>query len=156
VEALGLSDRVLFRGVMPVTAVGSVLAACDVLVLPSRFDGWGVVLNEAASAGLALVASEKVGAAYHLIEPGLTGFRVKAECRSSLVTALRLYARDAELAGLHGAHSRTLFSRFTPQHNVERFITAVRAWLAGRPDWSRFHANWARGPTLNRILPTAA
>jgi glycosyltransferase involved in cell wall biosynthesis len=158
-SALGLSDRVLFRGVLPVTAVGSVLSACDVLVLPSRFDGWGVVLNEAASAGLALIATEKVGSAYHLIEPGLNGFRVTSDRASSLAAAMRLYVHDAGLAAAHGEHSRELFARFTPEHNVERFVTAIRGWLADRPDWSRFHARWAAGPERRggqRVWPAAA
>jgi glycosyltransferase involved in cell wall biosynthesis len=145
-NAMGLTDRVLFRGVVPVTAVGSVLTVCHVLVLPSRFDGWGVVLNEAASAGLALIATEKVGAACHLIEPGLNGFRVTAGSASSLAAALRSYAQDAGLAAVHGAHSRGLFSRVTPEHNVMRFVTAIRGWLADRSEWPEFHARWAAGP----------
>jgi glycosyltransferase involved in cell wall biosynthesis len=155
-DAIGLHDHVLFRGVVPVNAVGAVLAACDVLVLPSRFDGWGVVVNEAASAGLALIATEKVGSAYHLIEPGLNGFQVQAGSAASLTAAMRRYAHDAELAAVHGARSRLLFGRFTPAHNVERFVTTVRGWLADRPEWSRFHAVWAADPTVDRIVSAAA
>jgi glycosyltransferase involved in cell wall biosynthesis len=158
-SALGLNDRVLFRGVLPVTAVGSVLSVCDVLVLPSRFDGWGVVLNEAASAGLALIATEKVGAAYHLIDPGLNGFRVASGSATSLAAAMRSYAQDAGLASVHGSHSGELFARFTPERSVERFVTAIRGWLADRPEWARCHAEWAASPERrgsDRALPAAA
>jgi glycosyltransferase involved in cell wall biosynthesis len=155
VDALELRNRVLFRGVLPVNEVGSVLTACDVLVLPSRFDGWGVVLNEGASAGLALIATDKVGAAYHLVEPGLNGCLVTAGSASSLAAAMRCYAQDYTLAAVHGAHSRILFGRFTPESNAERFVTAIRMWLADRPEWSRFRADWA-GPTQHRTLPAAA
>jgi glycosyltransferase involved in cell wall biosynthesis len=157
--ALGLADHVLFRGVVPVTAVGSVLAACDVLVLPSRFDGWGVVLNEGASAGMALITTEKVGAAYHLLEPGLNGFHVAAGSAPSLAAAMRSYAQDAGLAAVHGAHSRALFASFTPERNVERFVIAIRGWLADRPEWSQHHAAWAAGSERRggqRSLPAAA
>ena len=56
-------------------------AAADVLVLPSRSEPWGMTLNEGAAAGLPLVATDAVGAAHDLIEPGVNGFRVPAEDR---------------------------------------------------------------------------
>jgi glycosyltransferase involved in cell wall biosynthesis len=40
----------------------SVIAKYDVLVLPSRYDGWGVVVNEALMAGVPVVCSNRVGA----------------------------------------------------------------------------------------------
>ena len=55
------------RGVVP---------RADAFVLPSRSEPWGMVLNEAATAGLPLVATDGVGAAHELIEDGVNGFRV--------------------------------------------------------------------------------
>ena len=40
----------------------------DCLVLPSRSEAWGMVLNEAAAAGLPLVATEAAGGGYDLID----------------------------------------------------------------------------------------
>ncbi|MGF1495084.1 MAG: glycosyltransferase family 4 protein [Microcoleaceae cyanobacterium] len=45
----------------------------DIFVLPSRYDGWGVVVNQALGAGLPIICSDQVGAAYDLIEPGING-----------------------------------------------------------------------------------
>lgn len=39
----------------------------DVLILPSRFEPWGLVINEAMASGNAIIASNKVGAGYDLI-----------------------------------------------------------------------------------------
>lgn len=50
-------------------------AAADVLVLASDHEPWGLVLNEAMASGLAVVASEAVGAAEDLVLPGQTGDR---------------------------------------------------------------------------------
>ena len=143
---LGVPDRVLFRGVAPHDAVGSILKCCRVAVLPSRYDGWGVALNEAASAGLALVATDRVGAALHLIEPGRNGFRVRAGSRASLATALRAYVNDPSLAAEHGRRSLCLFEDFKPHRNVERFTAAVRTWLAADPRWSSWHGEWKLSP----------
>lgn len=47
--------------------------ACDVFVLPSEYEAWALVVNEAVAAGLAFVASDVVGAAHELVEDGVNG-----------------------------------------------------------------------------------
>ncbi len=54
-------------------ALGAVYRACDVLVLPSDYDAWGLVVNEALANGLAVVTSHVVGAAAHLVRQGEPG-----------------------------------------------------------------------------------
>jgi glycosyltransferase involved in cell wall biosynthesis len=139
---LHVSHRVLFRGSLPPAEVGSVLKCCQVLVLPSRFDGWGVVLNEGASAGLALIATDRCGAAFHILEPGLNGYRVRAGSTSSLAAAMAAYARDPNIARVHGAHSLSRFEQFTPDANAVRLISSVRGWLAGAETWNRWRVQW--------------
>ncbi|BAT55534.1 group 1 glycosyl transferase [Nostoc sp. NIES-3756] len=46
----------------------------DIFVLPSRHDGWGVVVNQAVGAGLPVICSDAVGAANDLIEQGKNGY----------------------------------------------------------------------------------
>ncbi len=128
---LGIGDKVLFRGAVDWSHVPRILKCADVLVLPSRGkDGWAVVLNEAASLGLALIASDQVGGAYHLIEPAESGFRVSAGSVNSLATAMGAYVRDPALATFHGQRARRIFENFTPQRNAERFLAALLSWSA--------------------------
>lgn len=47
--------------------------AADVLALPSEYEAWALVVNEAMAAGLVVVASDVVGAAYELIQDGRNG-----------------------------------------------------------------------------------
>lgn len=51
-----------YRGVIPFGQAQAVIAQYDVLILPSRHDGWGVVVNEALLQGIPVIASENVGA----------------------------------------------------------------------------------------------
>ncbi len=90
-------------------------AAADAFVLPSRSEPWGMVLNEAAAAGLPLVATEAVGAAHDLIEPGGNGFRVPVDDAPALAEALRSLAADAELRRAFGRRSKELSERFRPE-----------------------------------------
>jgi glycosyltransferase involved in cell wall biosynthesis len=62
--------------------------AADLMVLPSRGEPWGLVVNEALHHGVPCVVSDKVGCAPDLIESGVTGYTF--ESGSSLSLALVL------------------------------------------------------------------
>lgn len=62
-EQLGLTDSVFFYGTLPNEKVIDLLAKSDLLVLPSRWDGWGAVVNEALMCGVPAVCSDRCGAA---------------------------------------------------------------------------------------------
>lgn len=59
----GLTDLVYFYGILPNQEVIDMIAKCDLLVLPSRWDGWGAVVNEALMCGVPVVCSNRCGAA---------------------------------------------------------------------------------------------
>jgi glycosyltransferase involved in cell wall biosynthesis len=102
-------------------------AAADVFVLPSRSEPWGMVLNEAAAAGLPLVATEAVGAAHDLIEPGGNGCRVPADDAEALAQALRALEADAELRRVYGERSREVVEGFRPEAWADAVIAAARS-----------------------------
>ena len=127
---LGVADRVFFRGPTSPDRIASMIASFDVAMLPSRFDGWGVALNEAALMGKPLIASDRVGAAEHLIEHGRNGFVVRAGDVRSLADAMHNYLANPALAREHGQRSREIAADFTPQRNVQRFVHAIESWRA--------------------------
>ena len=51
-----------YCGMIPFGEAQSVIAQYDVLVLPSRHDGWGVVVNEALCSGVPVICSDTSGA----------------------------------------------------------------------------------------------
>ena len=63
VRTLGLADRVAFHGVVSNDAVRAALAEADCAVLPSRFDGWGTLVNESLAAGTPVICTAACGAA---------------------------------------------------------------------------------------------
>ncbi len=58
----GVEDRVRWHGMLPNAGVQRLMARADALVLPSRFDGWGAVANEALMCGTPVVVSDRCGA----------------------------------------------------------------------------------------------
>jgi glycosyltransferase involved in cell wall biosynthesis len=127
---LQIADAVRFMGAVPAPEVAGYLQRADVLVLASRFDGWGVVLNEGASLGKALIATDATGAADHLIRDGENGFRVPAGDPTALQEALARYCEDPALAKAHGTVSSKIFQDYTPTANVERLRQGLASLLA--------------------------
>jgi glycosyltransferase involved in cell wall biosynthesis len=89
-------------------------ARADAFVLPSRSEPWGMPLNEAAAAGLPLVATDAVGAAHDLIEEGVNGFRVPAGDVAALRAALQRVLAGHQWRERAGARSRQLAEGYTP------------------------------------------
>jgi glycosyltransferase involved in cell wall biosynthesis len=98
----------------------------DVFALLSRHETWGVVVNEAAASGLPLVLSDRVGAAYDLLQDGENGFLVPADDVGAAADALRTLAADPELRRRMGARSRELVRGWNYDASVEAFVAAVR------------------------------
>lgn len=122
--------RVKYIGTTPPHKVDSVLEKCDVCLLPSRFDGWGLALAEGARNGLALIGSDKCGASAHLIVPGQSGVVVQAGDLSSLTDAMRSFAANPELINLYGKRARELVEDTAGCRNATRFVSSVERWLS--------------------------
>ena len=56
------SSHVRYKGLVPFGDVESTISKYDFLILPSRFDGWGVVINEALLARVPVICSNQAGA----------------------------------------------------------------------------------------------
>ncbi|HEX5732544.1 MAG TPA: glycosyltransferase family 4 protein [Blastocatellia bacterium] len=76
--SLGLSERIKFDGAMASREIRSRMAVADMLVLPSRWDGWGMVVNEAFSVGIPVIVSDRCGVA-DLVRDGLNGYIFRSE-----------------------------------------------------------------------------
>ena len=108
-------------------------ATADVLVLPSSSEPWGMPLNEGAAAGLPLVATTAVGAAWELIEDGVNGFRTRPGDVESLRDALRRLVGDEAFRRAAGARSAQLAKRFTAEAWADAVTRALaRAQPTGR------------------------
>lgn len=70
----GLESAVEFLGTVPSDEAPGIFNRCDLFVLPSHYEPWGLVVNEALSSGKPVMAPEWVGAAGDLIQDGVTGF----------------------------------------------------------------------------------
>jgi glycosyltransferase involved in cell wall biosynthesis len=84
-----LRDRVRWLGFCDMEPIVKAYHAADVLVLPSDYEPWGVVINEAMGAGLPVVASDVVGAAYDMVTDRVNGRLFASGNAGELADALR-------------------------------------------------------------------
>lgn len=90
VNRLDLAERIRFRG--QVEDVRSAYLQADLFVLPSRFEGYGMVFAEALAAGLPVVAT-RAGAIPHVV-PASAGMLVSPDNVAELSKALRQVISD--------------------------------------------------------------
>jgi len=104
-------------------------AQADAFVLPSRHDGWGVVVNQALGAGLPIICSDAVGAAHDLIEPNVNGLMVPANNIDALYLAMKRLVENREVARQWGAASLAKSSEWTLRAGADRWINAIKQVL---------------------------
>tara|TARA_R110002073_G_scaffold72537_1_gene177590 strand:- start:614547 stop:615695 length:1149 start_codon:yes stop_codon:yes gene_type:complete len=125
IQKLNLEKQVLLLGTINSTLINEYIDNCDVFVLPTLFDGWGAVLNEAASLGKPLISTDQCGSAFHLIEDGMNGFQVKAKSVNELNMAMQYYIDSEDMIVTHGKHSGIIFNNNIPERNAGLFKSYI-------------------------------
>lgn len=91
--ALGLLDRVHFAGLLEDAALAERLRTSHVLVVPSSYEGFGIVYLEAMGYGLPAIGGD-AGAAGEIITPGENGFLVPPGEAAVLADCLKTLCSD--------------------------------------------------------------
>ena len=124
-----LADRLGVRLVLlpdvPWERIVERYVVADVFALLSRHEPWGVVVNEAAACGLPLVLSDRVGAAYDLLEDGRNGALVPVDDAAAAGAALRNLAAEPDRRSRAGAASRELVRGWGYEPSIENFVRVV-------------------------------
>ena len=101
-------------------------------VLPSREEPWGVVVEEAAAAGLPLICSEACGSAVHLLRDRYNGYLVESGCADHLAQCMvAMSTLPDENRQRMGRRSHELSKQYTPAQWADTLISGVKDWYAG-------------------------
>ncbi|HEX4265923.1 MAG TPA: glycosyltransferase family 4 protein [Verrucomicrobiae bacterium] len=148
----------------------------DAFVLPSLWEEWGLVVNEAMASGLPVVVSETAGCAENLLLPGRlaaplhwsenvriclaqlagrirqNGFVFNPRSAQSLANALELLESSPELRRRMGQSSRVIIEKFSCDNFARNALAAVRA-ATGNPSDIRFTTDEMAIPTPPTLVP---
>ena len=94
---LGLQQRVRFLGFVNQSQLPAIYTSADVMVLPSIYEPFAVVVNEAMCCGCPVMVSDRVGAARDLVAPVRADFVFQAGDTAALTRILRTALADPKV-----------------------------------------------------------
>lgn len=127
----GLGDGVVFTGWIERAA--DLMPACDVVVIPSRWEGFGLVALEAMASSRAIVAS-RVDALEEIVVDGETGLLVSPDDPGPLADAVTdLLGNPARAAALGAGGLARLRQEYSVAGMVDATIAVYAELLPSRP-----------------------
>ncbi len=120
-----ISDKVRFLGFVNQSQLPALYKSADLMVIPSRYEPFGLVVNESMLCGCPVVASDRVGAVRDLITHGETGYVYPCGDTDALAALLRnVLADPAQLQSVR-ANALQRISSWTPQASADALVEAV-------------------------------
>jgi glycosyltransferase involved in cell wall biosynthesis len=126
--------RHLFSGVPGIQDIGfvqtnqlpGVLAEATCLVLPSILEPWGVVIQEAAAAGLGIICSDECGAGDVFVQQDVNGFIVPTGNVDALADAMTTFSESEDLLEYVPNASVEMSKRLLPSNFAETVIPFIQ------------------------------
>lgn len=133
-----VSERVEFAGFREWQELPREYEGADILCVPSRYDGWGLVVPEGLASGLPVIATDRMGAALELVVSGHNGWLIRAGDQDALLNAMReaVILPATELSEL-SCRARESVRTHTLENGAARFVQYAHEAVAG---WSRARA----------------
>lgn len=121
----GIASRVAFLGFVNQSELPAVYTSADVMVVPSEYEPFAVVVNEAMCCGCPVIVSHQVGAARDLVVPVEPGFVYRCGDIAALAAKLEAAATRPSSLKLIGARAVTHIQTWSPERNVSTTVAAV-------------------------------
>jgi len=128
--ALGVQDRVRFLGFVNQSQLPAIYTAADLLVLPSEYDAFGLVVNEAMCCGCPVIASDHVGAARDLVAPVRRDFIYPCGDTDALAALLQAALADRPSLERFGRAALARMQTWSPSENIAANVEALQRALA--------------------------
>jgi len=120
------SSHIRMLGFRNQSELPSFFDLCDVFILPSIHEQWGLIVNEVMSAARAVVLSDQVGCHPDLLKDGINGFIFPAQNVDALSAILRRFMDDLSLAQVMGQEGLKIITHYS----FEEVVCGLRQALA--------------------------
>jgi glycosyltransferase involved in cell wall biosynthesis len=125
-SALGIESRVRFLGFANQTQLPAIYRSADVMVLPSEYEPFAVVVNEAMCCGCPVIVSDRVGAGRDLVAPVCPEFIFPCGNVDALSEILaRVVSGRANLREV-GRRAAARVRAWSPQENIAATVEAIQ------------------------------
>ena len=123
------AENIYFPGYVSGKEKAKYYSISDIFVLPTFWDPWGLVINEAMMQELPIIVTKKAGCSKELIDGN--GFVVKAGDEEGLRTAIEKLLDDGELRRKMGIRSKEIIKKYNIDYAVNAFKNAVEYAIGG-------------------------
>jgi glycosyltransferase involved in cell wall biosynthesis len=124
-SALGVEARVRFLGFVNQTQLPAIYKSADVMVLPSEYEPFGVVVNEAMCCGCAVIVSDRVGAGRDLVAPVWPEFIFRCGDIDALSGILAAVASGRVDLREIGRRAASRVRSWSPPENIAATVEAI-------------------------------
>ena len=126
IDDAGLQEHVMLLGHKQKEELPTYLAETDVFLFHTKYDIWGLVLNEAMAAGLPCLSSINAGSSYDLIKEGENGYVVDFNDQKGVVPTLEKLLDDPSLRKKVGNKAReTVRQQFNLRASASSIVKAL-------------------------------
>jgi len=128
----GVAQHIDWRGAISSDRIHDLLIEHDLCIVPSRFEGWGVVTNEAIGAGVPVICSDRV-ASRELVENSGAGSIFPSAHPHELAKALDRYLSTPARIEAAAARAREFRDRLHPRRVAQYLADVLRHCYANAP-----------------------
>lgn len=129
VAELSLEDSVIIAGSKSGKALEKEYQSATCLILPSRSEPWGLVVNEAFAFGCPAIVSERCGCVPELIIAGVTGYVHRTDdindLSGKMISAVDCFSDTGKTA----QSCIDLIRQYSPDVAAQRIISGIRSTL---------------------------
>ena len=126
-------NNVYFMECIPHGHVCEYMKAADLFVLPTRYDIWGLVINEAMASGLPVITTTRCVSGMELVENGKNGYVIEPENIEALSYTINVMAEMApDMQYAMGQHSILKIHEYTIENMAVQYAKEVNNYIESR------------------------
>lgn len=141
-------QNVHLSGALTPREVSKVIAEHDVCVVPSRFDGWNVVVNEALQAGRGVITTDEA-VSHEMIDVSGAGTVIKARSARRLAEAMQQVIDNPMLVNQWSKRALDYIPQISPL-SVGQYTVDLLQTFTTRPPHGSLNAPWLHRTDLNK------
>lgn len=119
--------NVHFHDFVPPKDIYQYLRYSDIFVFPTRYDIWGLVVNEAVSQGLPIITTKKCVAGLELVKEGQNGFLIESDDYKIMADKVRYLINNEGLLYKYGEASLKIAMPYTIENMGRKYAEAINS-----------------------------
>lgn len=128
-NAIKVNKKICYAGRLSNNELLEAYYAADVMVLPSYFESWGLVVNEAMAMGKPVIVSERVGCVDDLVIHQQTGLVIQPENMNELQNAIEYMTNESNVRTTMGKKSSQLIANWTLENEAKKICQVWQGLL---------------------------